>query len=71
MLQVFNLCLYHSSYIEDEVRRTVLSWISSNVTMLYGHQRKEILQTTAYDEEQVSESVVTKLASLILQTYVA
>ena len=29
---------------------------------------KEILQTTAYDKEQVSESVVTKLVSLILQS---
>ena len=28
---------------------------------------KKILQTTTYDEEQVSESVVTKLASLILK----
>ena len=26
----------------------------------------EILQTTTYDEEQVSESVMTKLVSLIL-----
>ena len=29
---------------------------------------KKILQTTSYDEEQVSESVVTKLASMILRS---
>ena len=38
MLQVFSLRWYHSSYIEDEVRRTVPSWIPPNVTMLYESQ---------------------------------
>ena len=44
MLQVFSLRLYHSSYIEDEVRRTVLSWIPPNVTMLYGRQRRKFFR---------------------------
>jgi len=44
MLQVFSLRLYHSSYIVDEVRRTVLSWIPSNVTMLYGRQRRKFFR---------------------------
>ena len=44
MLQEFSLRLYHSSYIEDEVRRTVLSWIPPNVTMLYGHQRRKFFR---------------------------
>ena len=44
MLQVFSLRLYHSSYIEDEVCRTVLSWIPPNVTMLYGRQRRKFFR---------------------------
>jgi len=57
MLQVFSLRLYHSSYIEDEVRRTVLSWIPSNVTMLYGRQRRKFFSqqlTTKSKYQKVS-----------------
>ena len=66
MLQVFSLRLYHSSYIEDEVCRTVLSWISFQGNNALWTPTKKILQTTTYDEEQVPESVMTKLSSLIL-----
>ena len=68
MLQVFSLRLNHSSYIEDEVRGTVLSWIPSNVIMLYGRQQKKFFRQQLTTKEQVSESGVTKLASLILQS---
>ena len=44
MLQVFSIHLYHSSYIEDEVRRIVLSWISSKVTILHEGQRRKFFR---------------------------
>ena len=66
MLQVFSLRLYRSSYIKDEVRRTLLSWIPPKVTILHeGHEGNSSDKT--YYKGQVSESVLTKLASLMLE----
>ena len=44
MLQVFSLRLYRSSYIEDEVRRTLLSWIPPKVTILHEGQRRKFFR---------------------------
>ena len=65
MLQVVSLHLNHSSYIKESTQDSaILDFFQCNNALWT--PTKEILQTTAYDEEQVSESVVTKLASLIL-----
>jgi len=44
MLQVFSLRLYRSSYIEDEVRRTLLSWIPPKVTIHHEGQRRKFFR---------------------------
>ena len=67
MLQVFSLRLNHSSYIEDEVRRTVLSWTPPNVTNALWELTKEILQTRATVKSEYQKIVLIKLASLMLE----
>ena len=66
MLQVFSLRLYRSSYIEDEVRKTLLSWIPPKVTIHHEGQRRKFFRQNLL-QGQVSESVLTKLASPMLE----
>ena len=67
MLQVFSLHLYHSSYIEEEVRRTVLSWTPPNVTNALWELTKEILRTRATVKSEYQKIVLIKLASFMLE----
>ena len=73
MLQVFSLRLYHSSYIKDEVHRTVLSWIPPNVTMLYDANEENSSDNSLRRRasirkcrDQISLSDTPKLSSLML-----
>ena len=67
MFQVFSLHLYHSSYIEDEVRRPVLSWTPPKVTNALWELTKEILWTRATVKSEYQKIVLIKLASLMLE----
>ena len=67
MLQVVSLRLNHSSYIEDEVRRTMLSWTPPKVTNALWELTKGILRTRATVKSEYQKVALIKLASLMLE----